>query len=157
MLVTKPFAAGDYVEAGANGGTVNRIGLAYTVLTTPDNKVIHIPNSDIASGRIVNYSVKENRRVDLKVTASYDAPIETVKKTIFAMIDADERILKDPAPFVRVSNYGSSSIEYTIRVWCESKNYWGIYFDLMDNMKPAFDKAGVEMTYDHLNVHVVNK
>jgi len=157
LLLTKPFAAGDYVDAGANSGTVNQIGLAYTILTTPDNKVVHIPNSDIASGRIVNYSAKETRRVDIKVTASYDAPIDTVKATISGLIDADERILKDPAPFVRVSNYGTSSIEYTIRVWCEGKNYWDVYFDLLDNMKPAFDNAGVEMTYDHLNVHVLNK
>lgn len=157
LLMTKPFSAGDFVEVGANSGTVSQVGLAYTVLVTADNKVIHVPNSDIASGRIVNYSTKETRRVEIKVTASYDAPIDTVKAAIFGLAYADERILQDPAPFVRVSNYGASSIEYTVRVWCEGKDYWGVYFDLMDNMKPAFDKAGVEMTYDHLNVHVLNK
>lgn len=157
LLVTKPFAAGDYVDAGANSGTVNQIGLAYTVLTTPDNKVVHIPNSDIASGRIVNYSTKETRRVDIKVTASYDSSIESVKGAVMGLVEGNAAILKDPAPFVRISNYGASSIEYTIRVWCEGKDYWDVYFDLMDNMKPAFDKAGVEMTYDHLNVHVLNK
>lgn len=155
LLVTKPFAAGNYVEAGANSGTVHAVGLAYTTLITPDNKVIYVPNSDIASARIVNYSGKDTRRVDLKVTASYDAPIQTVKDTINKLIQADSRIMEQPEPFVRVSNYGSSSIEYTIRVWCASGDYWGIYFDLMDNLKPAFDAAGVEMTYDHLNVHVV--
>ena len=157
LLLTKPFVAGNYVEAGANSGTVQEIGLSYTILVTPDNKVIHVPNSDIAAARIVNYSGKDTRRVELKVTASYDAPSQTVKDTIHKLIDADERVLNDPAPFVRVSNYGSSSIEYTIRVWCRSGDYWDIYFDLMDNMKPAFDAAGIEMTYDHLNVHVVEK
>jgi len=157
LLVTKPFVAGDFVEAGANSGKVEQVGLAYTTLITADNKVVHVPNSDIAADRIINYNVRGTRRVELKVTASYDAPIQTVKDAIGRLIAADGRIHADPAPFVRVSNYGSSSIEYTIRVWCEAGDYWGVYFDLMDAMKPAFDAAGVEMTYDHLNVHVVEK
>lgn len=157
LLVTKPFVVGNYVEAGANSGMVHEVGLAYTTLITPDNKVVYVPNSDIAAARIINYNGKENRRVELKVTASYDAPVQTVKDTIGKLIAADSRIMDDPAPFVRVSNYGSSSIEYTIRVWCKASDYWNIYFDLMDNMKPAFDAAGVEMTYDHLNVHVVEQ
>ncbi|MBE6972404.1 MAG: mechanosensitive ion channel [Ruminococcaceae bacterium] len=155
LLITKPFAAGDFVEAGANSGTVHHIGLAYTVLVTPDNKVIHVPNSDIAAARIVNYNGRETRRVELKVTASYDAPIQTVKDTILKLVKRDKRIHGEPEPFLRVSNYGNSSIEYTLRVWCAAGDYWGIYFDLMDAMKPAFDAAGIEMTYDHLNVHVV--
>lgn len=157
LLVTKPFAAGNYVEAGANSGTVYQVGLAYTTLVTPDNRVVYVPNSDIAAARIINYNGRDTRRVEIKVTASYDASIQTVKDTINGLIAADSRILGEPAPFVRVSNYGSSSIEYTIRVWCAAGDYWGIYFDLMDNMKPAFDAAGVEMTYDHLNVHVVKE
>lgn len=157
LLVTKPFVAGNFVEAGANSGTVHEVGLAYTTLVTPDNKVIHVPNSDIASARIVNYNGRDTRRVEVKVTASYDAPIQLVKDTIEKLLADDSRILGDPAPFVRVSNYGASSIEYTIRVWCKAGDYWDIYFNLMDNMKPAFDAAGVEMTYDHLNVHVVEK
>lgn len=157
LLVNKPFAAGDYVEAGANSGTVKSIGLAYTTLVTPDNKVVHIPNSDVASGRITNYNGNPTRRVDVKVTASYDSDIDTVKQTVNALIAADGRIHSDPAPFVRVSNYGSSSIEYTIRVWCNAADYWDIYFDMMDKLKPAFDAAGVEMTYDHINVHMVQK
>ena len=157
LLVTKPFVAGNYVEAGANSGTVHEVGLAYTTLVTPDNKVIYVPNSDIAAARIINYNGREDRRVEIKVTASYDAPIQTVKDTISKLIAADSRIHGEPEPFVRVSNYGNSSIEYTIRVWCAAGDYWGVYFDLMDNMKPAFDAAGVEITYDHLNVHVVNE
>ena len=155
LLVTKPFVAGNYVEAGANSGTVHEVGLAYTTLVTPDNKVIYVPNSDIAAARIINYNGREDRRVEIKVTASYDAPIQTVKDTISKLIAADSRIHGEPEPFVRVSNYGNSSIEYTVRVWCAAVDYWDVYFDLMDNMKPAFDAAGVEMTYDHLNVHVV--
>lgn len=157
LLVTKPFVAGDFVEAGTNSGKVDQVGLAYTTLITGDNKVVHVPNSDIAAARIINYNVRGTRRVEVKVTASYDAPIQTVKDTIGKLIAADSRVMNDPAPFVRVSNYGASSIEYTIRVWCEAGDYWDVYFDLMDNLKPAFDAAGVEMTYDHLNVHVVEK
>lgn len=157
LLVTKPFVAGDFVEAGANSGKVEQVGLAYTTLITGDNKVVHVPNSDIAAARIINYNVRGTRRVELKVTASYDAPIQTVKDTIGQLVAADSRIHADPAPFVRVSNYGPSSIEYTVRVWCDAADYWDVYFDLMDAMKPAFDAAGVEMTYDHLNVHVVEK
>ncbi|MBR2934757.1 MAG: mechanosensitive ion channel [Oscillospiraceae bacterium] len=157
LLVTKPFAAGNFVEAGANSGTVYQVGLAYTTLITPDNKVIHVPNSDIAAARIVNYNGRDTRRVDIQVTASYEAPIQLVKDTAAKLVAADSRIHADPAPFVRVSNYGSSSIEYTIRVWCAAADYWDVYFDLMDGLKPAFDAAGVEMTYDHLNVHVVEK
>lgn len=157
LLVSKPFAAGDYVEAGANSGTVKTVGLAYTTLVTPDNKVVHIPNSDVASGRITNYNGNPTRRVEIKVTASYDSDIDTVKQTVNALIAADSRIHADPAPFVRVSNYGSSSIEYTIRVWCNAADYWDIYFDMMDKLKPAFDANRVEMTYDHINVHMVEK
>ena len=157
LLITKPFTAGNYVEAGANSGTVQAVGLAYTVLVTPDNKVVHVPNSDIASARIVNYNGKDTRRVEMKVTASYDSPIQTVKDTINALIAADGRIHANPAPFVSVSQYGASSIEYTIRVWCASGDYWDVYFGLMNELKPAFDQAGVEMTYDHLNVHSVDK
>lgn len=155
LLLTKPFTVGNYVEAGANSGTVHEVGLAYTTLVTPDNKVIHVPNSDIASARIINYNGRGTRRVDWTVTASYDAPVQKVKELLSGMIAADSRILNDPAPFVRVSNYGASSIEYTVRVWCNAADYWDIYFDMMDALKPAFDEAGVEMTYDHLNVHVV--
>ena len=92
--------------------------------------------------------------MDLVVSASYDAPVEKVEQTLAGILEADGRILKDPAPFARVSNYGSSAIEYTVRVWCATENYWDVYFDLMKQVKVAFDKAGIEMTYDHLNVHI---
>ena len=155
LLVTKPFSAGDYVEAGANSGTVRSVGLACTTLVTPDNKVVHIPNSDLAGSRITNYNGNATRRVDVKVTTSYDSDMDVVKQAINSVIAADSRIMAEPQPFVRLSGYGASSIEYTIRVWCAASDYWGVYFDLMEGLKPAFDKVGVEMTYDHVNVHMV--
>ena len=155
ILVTQPFGSGDYIEVGGNAGVVTKVGLSYTTLTTPDNKVVHIPNSDVASARLINYNGKETRRVDWKFTASYGSDIQLVKDTLNRLIAADSRIAADPEPFVRVSDYGSSSIEYTVRVWCRAGDYWDVYFDLLDALKPAFDKAGVEMTYDHVNVHMV--
>ncbi len=155
ILVTQPFGSGDYIEVGGNAGVVTKVGLSYTTLTTPDNKVVHIPNSDVASARLINYNGKETRRVDWKFTASYGSDIQLVKDTLNRLIAADSRIAADPEPFVRVSDYGSSSIEYTVRVWCRAGDYWDVYFDLLDALKPAFDKAGIEMTYDHVNVHMV--
>jgi len=157
LLLTKPFVVGNYVEAGANSGTVHEVGLAYTTLVTPDNKVIYVPNSDIAAARIINYNGRDTRRVELKVTASYDAPVQTVKDTINKLIAADERMLSYPEPFVRVSNYGASSIEYVVRVWTAGADYWNVYFGVMEGVRESFQRNGVEMTYDHLNVHVVEK
>ena len=154
ILTAKPFVVGDFVEAGGISGVVSEIGLVYTKVTTVDNKVIFAPNSEISGSKIINYTNQKQRRVDLVVSASYDAPVEKVEQTLAGILEADGRILKDPAPFARVSNYGSSAIEYTVRVWCATENYWDVYFDLMKQVKVAFDKAGIEMTYDHLNVHI---
>ena len=154
ILTAKPFVVGDFVEAGGISGVVSEIGLVYTKVTTVDNKVIFAPNSEISGSKIINYTNQKQRRVDLVVSASYDAPVEKVEQTLAGILEADERILKDPAPFARVSNYGSSAIEYTVRVWCATESYWDVYFDLMKQVKVAFDKAGIEMTYDHLNVHI---
>lgn len=156
LLITKPFLVGDYVSAGGVDGTVLEIGLLNTRLNTVDNKRVSIPNGAIASTTITNFSTEGCRRVDLTVTASYDAPIDMVKKAIFEAIDATPTALDTPMqPFVRVSNYGESSIQYTIRVWSETAEYWNTYFDLMENIKVYFDKNGVEMTYNHMNVHMV--
>lgn len=157
ILSSHPFKAGDYVDAGGTAGTVVEVGLVYTKLKTPDGKIVHIPNGDISGKTITNYSAEEKRRVDLKFTASYDAPIETVKGSIDKVIRRHPLTLDNPEPFVRVSNYGNSSIEYTLRVWCANKDYWDVYFDIMEGVKKAFDAAGVEMTYDHLNVHMIDK
>ena len=154
ILTAKPFVVGDFVEAGGISGVVSEIGLVYTKVTTVDNKVIFAPNSEISGSKIINYTNQKQRRVDLVVSASYDAPVEKVEQTLAGILEADGRILKDPAPFARVSNYGSSAIEYTVRVWCATENYWDVYFDLMKQVKVAFDKAGIEMTYDHPNVHI---
>lgn len=157
LLVSKPFKPGDYVEAGGCSGTVRETGLFYTKLDTVDNKLVQIPNSAIASANIVNYTSEPRRRVDITVSASYDAPTEQVREVLARLVGEHPLTLATPEPMVRVSAYGENAIEYTVRVWCATEDYWTVYFDLMDGIKPAFDKAGIEMTYPHVNVHMIEK
>ena len=155
VLTSKPFKIGDYVEAGGIEGNVTEIGILYTRITTWDNKLIQIPNSQISSEKIVNHTAEPERRVDLKFTVSYDAPVETVKKAALEVIEGHPLTLYTPEPFVRVSKYGDSSIEYTMRAWCATEDYWTVYYDMLEQVKAAFDKVGVEMTYPHVNVHMI--
>lgn len=157
ILTSKPFHVGDYVEAGGVSGTVTDVGIFYTRLNTYDNKLIQIPNSQIASEKIINYTMEEQRRVDLVFSTSYDAPVEKVKSVIQDVIGAHSLVLFTPAPFVRVSKYGDNAIEYTMRAWCATGDYWTVYYDLMEQVKAAFDDNGIEMTYPHVNVHMVKE
>lgn len=157
IVSTHPFAAGDFVELGDVSGKIKEVGLVYTVLTTSDNKEIHIPNGDISAKTIVNYSANPIRRVEVKFTVSYDAEMQTVKDSIARVVGEHGKILFTPEPLIRVNSYGSSSVEYIVRVWCATEDYWTVYFDLQEQVKAAFDRAGIEMTYDHLNVHLMEK
>ena len=154
ILATRPFNVGDYVQVGGEGGTVKSIGLFYTVLDTLDNRVIYAPNGDITSSKIVNYSAETLRRVIIPVTASYDSATEDVRRAVLAAAAKDERILTEPAPMAAISGFGSSSVEYTVRVWCKSDDYWDVLFALNENIRESFAEYGVEMSYDHLNVHI---
>lgn len=155
LLITKPFQVGDFVEAGGVSGTVAEIGLIHTRMTTPNNQDIFVPNSDISSGKITNYNSEKTRRANIVVTAAYESPVETVKSALFQAIEETEGVLADPAPFVRLSDYKESCIEYTVRVWANNQDYWNVYFDLLENISFAFQRNGVEMTYNHLNVHMI--
>lgn len=155
VLVSKPFKAGDYIETESVSGTVSEIGLVYTKVKTYDNKLIMIPNGQISSAKITNYTAEEQRRVDLKFNTSYDAPVELVKATIQSVIRNHPKALQEPAPFARVSDYKDSSIEYAVRVWCVTDDYWELYSDLLEQVKAAFDQNGIKMTYSHLNVHMM--
>ena len=152
LLYTQPFHSGDYVEVGATGGTVTEIGLSYTKLTTPDNKEISIPNKSVVAAEIVNYTTTGKRRVDFVVTASYDAPIQTVLAALREAAQVPTRLAENE-PFVAVSNYGDHAIEYILRVWSTTNDYWTTKFAINQKIKEAFDANGVEMTYPHLNVH----
>ena len=153
LLYTKPFSSGDFVEIAGQSGTVQEIGLAYTRLSTPDNKTVYIPNSAVTAAEIVNYTVLGTRRVDIAVSASYDTPVQLVLETL-RQAGKVATTLEEPAPAAAVDNYGDSAIAYTLRVWCSSTDYWDTKCAVMERVKALFDEKGVEMTYPHLNVHL---
>ena len=157
LLASHPFKPGDFVEAGGCSGTVTEVGMFYTRLATPDNKLVELPNSTIVTANIINYSAQPTRRVELKVSASYDAPTERVIAVLKEMVENHPLTLDDPALMVHVDHYGDNAIGYVVRVWCANSDYWTVYFDLMDGLKLAFDASGVEMTYPHVNVHMVGQ
>ncbi len=157
LLITKPFKMGDYIEAGGISGAVSDIGLVYTRVTTFDNKLVFVPNSEISGGKITNYTAEGKRRVDLSFSTSYQSKPELVKKTIGAVIAAHSLTLFTPEPFIRVSAYKDSCIEYAVRVWCATGDYWTVYYDVLEQVKEAFDQNGIEMTYNHLNVHIMQE
>ncbi len=158
LLVTKPFKIGDYVEIDEVSGTVKMISLIHTRITTIDNKMIYVPNSKIIATKIVNYTQQEKRRVDLEISASYDAPIETVRQSLLEAVSAVGLFSDTPAPpFAAVLSFDESSIRYVVRAWVKTEQYWDAYFALLEQIKAAFDKNGVEMTYNHLNVHMVKE
>jgi len=153
LLYTQPFHSGDYVEIASKSGTVSEIGMTYTKLLTPDNKVISIPNGAVTSAEIVNYSATGTRRLDFSVSVSYDTPVESVLEALRA-VAVDSRVLTDPAPFAGLSKYGESTIEYTLRVWVKADDYWDVNFDFNKKIKGIFDEKNIQMTYPHLNVHL---
>ena len=157
LLVTKPFAAGDFVEVAGKTGLVKTVGLFYTRLDTLDNVAVSLPNGDVTAASIYNYSREPLRRVDMRFSAGYDEPTEKVKAAILEAIGQDGRILADPAPFVRLAEYQASSIVYVVRVWCSNADYWAVHFDLNENVRESFLRNGVAMSYEHVNVHLVEK
>lgn len=157
LLVTKPFQVGDYVEADGVGGTIAAVDLSYTTFVTADNKEIFVPNSQLSAAKIVNYSALGRRRVELTVNASYDAPTQTVKEAIREVLDTIPQIQPDPAPAIWLSAYQSSSIQYVVRVWTAAGDYWDVYYAIQEGLRESFGRHGVEMTYDHLNVHILER
>ncbi len=157
LLVTKPFAAGDFVEVAGKTGIVKTVGLFYTQLDTLDNVAVSLPNSDVTASSVYNYTREPRRRVDMYFSAAYDEPTEKVKAAIMDAIQQDARILSDPAPFVRLFEYKGSAISYVVRVWCSNADYWDVYFDLNENVRESFRRNGVAMSYEHVNVHLVEK
>lgn len=157
ILSSRPFGIGDVIETAGTEGTVREITLNHTKIETYDGQIIMQPNKELSSSRIINYSTLGRRRVVRTVTASYDAPTEAVKAACLEAVAATPKVLSDPAPDVSLTTYGSSSIEYTVRCWTAVDDYWGAYHALNENLRSAFERNGVEMTYDHLNVHVVEK
>ncbi len=154
LLYTKPFTAGDFVEIAGQSGTVKEVGLAYTRLTTVDNKLISIPNSAVVAAEIVNYTVTGTRRLDITVTAAYSAKPEDVIAALLAAAEIPQ-VLADPAPHAGVTDYGESSVAYVLQVWTASADYWPAKFAILNSLKSIFAQRGVEMSYPHVNVHMI--
>ena len=154
ILLFKPFRVGDYIESPDCSGTVQDITIFYTVLTTPDNKVVHCPNGSLSNSNVINYSEMDKRRVDLTASVSYTADIEIVKKLLLDTVTAHEKVLSDTPPTIRLSKCGDSSLDFVVRVWCKTSDYWDVYFDLTEAVKNALDQAGVEIPYPQLDVHI---
>lgn len=157
ILSSHPFNIGDEIEVSGTTGIVREITLNHTKIETFDGQFVMQPNKELSSSRVINYTAMGRRRVVRKITASYDAPTEQVKAACLEAVAATPNVLPSPAPVVYLTDYSSSAIEYSIRCWTETKDYWGAYFALNENLRDAFAAHNVEMTYDHLNVHISEK
>ena len=153
IILFKPIKVGEFAEVGGTSGTVEEINIFHTILKTGDNKTIIVSNSRVIGNNITNYSRKETRRVDITFGVSYDDDIKLVKETLEAIIEADERILKDPKPLVAVSELADSSVNFITRSWVNSSDYWGVYFDMLEKVKLAFDEKGISIPYPQMDIH----
>ena len=154
ILFFRPYKICDYVECSGVSGTVEDINLFYTVIATPDNKTITCPNGAVSNGVITNYSTKDLRRVDMTFSASYGMDSEKVKSVILACVNEQAAVLHEPEPFVGITAHGASSVDYVCRAWVKSADYWGVYFALMQSVKEAFNKNGIEIPFPQMDVHV---
>jgi small conductance mechanosensitive channel len=154
IILLRPFRSGDFIDAGGQMGTVNRIELFHTHLKTPDNRVIIVPNSSVMNGSIVNFSRESTRRLDLVIGISYDADIRLAKQIMEEIVNADERVLKDPKCLIAVSELADSSVNFFLRPWVASGDYWTVRADLLEKIKYTFDERGVGIPYPQMDVHV---
>jgi len=157
LILFKPFKVGDFIDAQGYSGTVNEIQIFNTILKTPDNKTIIIPNGGLSTNAMTNFSTEPQRRVDFVFGIGYGDDIDKSRKIIEELIAKDDRIFKDPAPFVAVSELADSSVNFVVRVWAEAANYWGIFFDMTENVKKAFDEKGISIPFPQTDVHVYNE
>lgn len=153
ILLFKPYKVGDYIDAQGVSGTVKEIQIFHTVLTTPDNKIIYVPNGSLSSGSVTNYSLSALRRVDWTIGVEYGTEIEKVRQTALDLIKKDSRILTDPAPFIALSALADSSVNITIRAWTKNEDYWGVFFDMNQNIYEVFNKEGIAFPFPQVTVH----
>ena len=156
LLLTKRFNTGDFIEINGEKGNVMQIDMMHTVLKTLDNRHVVIPNSVVVNSRVVDYSSEETRRLDLTFSVSYDNETETVKRVITVAVLANPGVLKDPAPFVSILEYAASSVDFTAQVWCKTSDYLPLSFELREEVRAAFDKNGISIPYNQLDVHIKN-
>ncbi len=155
VLVSKPFAVGDYIEMDGFSGTVAEIGIFYTILKTIDNKRIYLPNADVAKAKIINFSAEPMRRLDLTFSIGYQDSIPQAKEILRNLVEASPLVLKEPEPVIGVCAHGSNAIQITCRVWVPSEHYWDLNFDLLEKSKQAFDQAGISIPYNQMDLHII--
>ena len=153
LLFFKPYKVGDFIEAQGVSGIVKAIQIFHTVLTTPDNKVLFIPNGPLSSGNVINYSKNGTRRVDFTVSVEYGTDVEKVKSVTLELLKKDERILQDPAPFIAVKELADSSVDFTLRVWVNVADYWDVFFDTNERIYTEFNKQGIGFPFPQIQVH----
>lgn len=157
MIIFKPFKVGDFVEAGGSAGVVEEVGFFTTIIKTPDNKKIIIPNSKVTGDNITNYSANDVRRVDITAGVSYGDDIDKVRKVLAEIQAEDERILNDPAPMIGLAELGDSSVNFTVRSWVKTEDYWNVFFDTQEKIKKRFDAEGISIPFPQQDVHIINK
>ena len=157
LFSAHPFSIGDLIETSGNLGTVQEIRLNHTRILTPNGQFVYIPNKSLASDRIINYTALGRRRIACTINASYDAPDQDIMDACMEAVNLTENILPDPAPAVWLTDCGTSSVEYTIHCWTQPDNYWASLCTLRLNLRKTFADHGVEMTYDHMNIHIINE
>ena len=154
IVMFRPYKVGDFVEAAGISGSVLQVQILTTILKTGDNKQIIVPNGQIMGSIITNFSANDTRRVDLTIGIGYDDDIDKARDTMQELIDADDRILKDPASLIAVSELADSSVNFVVRVWVKSGDYWGVNFDMTEAIKKRFDKEGISFPYPQQDVHI---
>lgn len=154
LIVFRPFKNGDFVDAGGVMGVVEHIGIFTTTMKTGDNKEVIVPNGQVYGGTITNFSARDTRRIDMVVGIAYDADIRKAKNILLEILGADERVLKDPEPVVAVSELGDSSVNFVVRPWVKSGDYWAVLWDTNEKVKYAFDEAGIGIPFPQMELHV---
>lgn len=154
ILLLKPFKVGDFIEAQGYMGTVNNIQIFHTVLKTPDNKTIILANGNLSTSSLTNFSTEPQRRVDMTFGIAYGDDTSKAKEVIMSLIKDDNRILEDPEPFVAVSELADSSVNFVVRVWVNAADYWGVYFDMHNNIYNTFNKEGLNIPFPQMDVHL---
>lgn len=157
ILSLKPFKAGDFVEVNGQSGAVHAVTIINTVLKTPDNKTIYLPNGAVAGTNIINFTQEVKRRWDKVFGIGYDDDFEKAKKIILDILDADPRVHKDPEPLVRVGNLGDSSVDITVRAWLDTSEYWNVNWDMIEKVKKEFDAQGISIPFPQRDIHVYNE
>lgn len=157
LILFKPFVVGDYIEGAGHAGVVKEIHILNTILTTVDNKKVIIPNANLSNGSVTNYSAFDTRRVDLNFGVEYDSDINKVKEILMDAAKANDLVIEDPAPVSYLLNHADSALEFVLRAWTKTENYWDVYFQLTEEVKRQLDANGIEIPYPHLDVKLKNQ